>query len=578
MRKLRVLTWTLLKCGMGNAMSTGSGKKKRKVNLSGAALWLLVLVCLIPLFTALFQGGKVGYQLLAPTGQEGLLLELVCFAGGMMTFAFGLPYILTVFYMSGDIQNLLPLPLRPAQIVGAKFLVVWVYELLTTMAILLPVFIGFGVADGAGLSFWLITLAGLLLLPVVPMAYAALISMIFMRLGKAARNKSLLTTLGTILLLITAMGVGMVSSQMENMDAQSLVNLLMAGRNSLVGILSRLFPNLRFLVEALVGGGAWNLLIYAAITAGFVVLLLLVATKLYFGGVLTMSETTSKRQKITAREEAKLVRRSGMLSAYLRKEYRLLFRSPVYFLNCVLMLVIWPLLFLVPMVIALVAELGSLGSLAEVLGTLRAAMDEIQLAGHQAAFVGGMVILVCYGLTVFLGSTNLICATAISREGNGCLFMKYIPMSYRQQVKAKLLSGLIPGILCTTGYLLVFLLLALAVRAPLPLPAVVLTVAVTVLLNVGMNTFQLWRDLCRPKLAWENEQQAVKQNLNATISMFVLWVIGLGLGALAAWLYTLTHLSPYLLAVGGMVVLAVLDFLLYRLLMRAADWKIAAYE
>ena len=102
----------------------------------------------------------------------------------------------------------------------------------------------------------LITLAGILLLPVVPMAYAALVSMIFMRLGKVARNKSVLTTLGTILLLIAAMGVGMLSSQMENMDAQNLLDLLMAGRNSLVGILSKLFPNLRFLVEALVGGAA----------------------------------------------------------------------------------------------------------------------------------------------------------------------------------------------------------------------------------------------------------------------------------------------------------------------------------
>ncbi len=578
MRKLRVLTWTLLKCGMSSAMSTGSGKKKRKINLSGAALWLLVVVCLIPMFAMLFQGGKAGYELLAPTGQEGLLLELACFVGGIMTFVFGLPYILTVFYMSGDIQTLLPLPLRASQIVGAKFLVVWVYELLTTAAILLPVFIGFGTAAGAGVPFWLITLAGILLLPVVPMAYAALVSMIFMRLGKVARNKSVLTTLGTILLLIAAMGVGMLSSQMENMDAQNLLDLLMAGRNSLVGILSKLFPNLRFLVEALVGGAAWNLLIYAAITAAFVVLLLLVATRLYFGGVLSMSETTSKRQKITAREEAKLVRSSGALSAYLRKEYRLLFRSPVYFLNCALMLFIWPLLFLVPMLIALIAELGSLGSLVEVMGTLGALMDEIQMTGQQAAFIGGIVILVCYGLTVFLGSSNLICATAISREGGGCLFMKYIPMPYRQQVKAKLLSGLILGILCTTGYLLIFFLIALAVGAPLPLPAVVLSVVVTVLLNGGMNIFQLWRDLCRPKLVWENEQQAVKQNLNATISMFLLWVIGLGLGALAVWLYTLTEMSPYLLAAGGCVILAVLDLLLYRVLMRAADRKIAAYE
>lgn len=578
MRKFRVLTWTLLKCGMGNAMSTGAGKKrkKRKINLSGAALWLLVLVCLLPLFAMLFQAGRGGYELLAPMGQEGLLLELACFAGGLVTFVFGLPYILTVFYMSDDIQTLLPLPLRPAQIVGAKFTVVWVYEVLTTAAIFLPVFLGFGIAAGVGVSFWLITLLGILLLPVVPMAYAALLSMIFMRLGKVARNKSLLTTLGTVIMLVAAMGVGVASSQMENMDQQGVLNLLMQGHNSLVGILSRLFPNLRFLVEALTGGGAWNLLIFGAITAGFVVLFLLVASKLYLGGVLTMSETTSKRQKITAQEAAKLVRQNGSLPAYLRKEFRLLFRTPVYFLNCALMLIIWPLLFVIPLVIALLAEFGSLSETVRMLGELKDLMGNLQMTGEESALVGGIAILVSYGLTAFLGSTNLICATAISREGNGYLFMKYIPMPYRKQIQAKLLSGLIPGVLCISGYLLIFLLLGVSLGLP-PL-SVALSIAASILLNVGMNCFQLWRDLCRPKLTWENEQQAVKQNFNATISMFFLWVVGLGLGALAVWVYTLTELSPYLLAAGLLVILAVLDLLLYQILMRAADRKIAAYE
>ncbi len=576
MRKFFVLAWTLLRCGMGNAMSTGTGKKKKKRNLSGAALWLLVAVCLLPMLAMLFQGGRAGYGMLAATGQEGLLLELICFAGGLVTLVFGLPYILTVFYMSGDIQNLLPLPLRPAQIVGAKFVVVWVYEILTTAVIFLPLFLGFGIEAGAGLSFWLITLIGILLVPAVPMAYAALASMIFMRLGKAAHNKSLLTTLGTILLLIVAMGVGMLSGQMGNMDQESLVALVLAGHNSLVGILSRLFPNLRFLVAALTGGGAWNLLIFAGITAGFVALFLLVASRLYFGGVLTMSETSSKRQRITAKEEEKLVRRSGVRAAYLKKEFRLLFRSPTYFLNCALMLPIWPFLFLVPMGIALVMELGSLSEVGELLGIVRGLLQELPSSGEEAALVAGIMMLSAYGVTVFIGSTNLICATAISREGEGYMFMKYIPLSYRQQMQAKLLSGLIPGLLCISGYLLVLLLIGVALG--LPLAAALLAVALSVALNVGMNCFQLWRDLCRPKLTWENEQQAVKQNLNATITLFVLWALGLGLGALAVWLFGRFEISPYLLGGGLLLLLAALDVLLYRLLMQGAERKIQAYE
>ncbi|WP_434309736.1 putative ABC transporter permease subunit [Hominifimenecus sp. rT4P-3] len=573
MRKYRKLTWILLKCGMGNAMSTGGKGKKKRRKLSGAALGIFVIICFMPLAYMLFQAGQGGYQMLAPAGQEGLLLEMACFVGGMATLILGLPYILSVFYMSGDVQHLLPLPLKPVQIVGAKFTVVWIYEVVTTAVLLLPLFVGYGWEASAGISFWISIAIGLLLLPIVPMVYAALLSMIFMRVGKKAKNKSVLTTLGTILLLVVSMCVGMFSGQLETVDQEGLIALLSAGKNSLVGFLSKLFPNLQFLVKAMTGEGIWQLLIVLAITAAFLVLFLLVASKLYFGGVLSMSETTSKRQKITAAEGEKLVRRQSVMSAYLKKELRLLFRTPVYFLNCILMVLIWPLIFLVPVLIAILTQFDSISEGFAVLGELAALLGPVD---SGSPMVGLITIGVSYGLTLFAGSLNLVSATAISREGDGFMTMKYIPVSYRDQIKAKLLSGLLPGCVGTTGYLLILLVIGMILGVPLWTAA--LALLLSVVLNFGMNCFQLWRDLCRPKLTWANEQQAVKQNFNSMLSMLIIWVFGGLVGVLFGWLYWKLELSLVLLAGVFTVALAILDILLYRLLLRSGERKIAKYE
>ena len=45
---------------------------------------------------------------------------------------------LTVFYYSNDIEMLLPLPLKPAQIISAKFLTVLITQYVMSSFILLP--------------------------------------------------------------------------------------------------------------------------------------------------------------------------------------------------------------------------------------------------------------------------------------------------------------------------------------------------------------------------------------------------------------------------------------------------------
>ena len=62
----------------------------------------------------------------------------------------GIFYVLGVFFYSRDMSALIPLPVRPWQVLGAKFAVVLAYEYLMALPVLLPPMIIYGVRPGHG--------------------------------------------------------------------------------------------------------------------------------------------------------------------------------------------------------------------------------------------------------------------------------------------------------------------------------------------------------------------------------------------------------------------------------------------
>jgi ABC-2 type transport system permease protein len=114
----------------------------------------------------------------------------------------------------------------------------------------------------------------------------------------------------------------------------------------------------------------------------------------------------------------------------------------------------------------------------------------------------------------FVSCMCMVTSTAISREGSQYFTMKYLPAPYRTQLNAKAACGILVS--CSSLVVLAVFLQAVF-RAPLPLFAGGLVLVFPG--AVFMAYLGLLIDLIKPKLKWENEQQAVKQNFN---SLFLL--------------------------------------------------------
>lgn len=561
MRKYLLLTRKLFKSGLGGF--GGGNKKKKRFRAGNTILMVFLLICLLPFMGAVYVFGGEAYRAMAVIGQEGVALSMAFFAASILNLVLGFPMLISVFYMTGDVERLMYLPVRPWQIVGAKFTISLIFTYLGSFYFLLPFLAGYGIAAKAGIMFWVLAVLALFLLPVIPLVYCGIISMLLMRVFRRAKNKDFLTVASVVLSLCLAFAI----SSVANIDLESvaLQELLLKGQNSLMGLMNGIFPALQFLEKAVAEGSILSLLIFLAVTAAFMVVFFLIAERLYFTGAMGMRETTAVRKKLSEGESRRLSRRKSVGRACFLKEVRLLVRSPIYFMNCVMLVFLWPLFILIPLIIQ--------GLQKETLG-VRELLGMISMEGTGGAAITLFVVL-CISLGA--GMFNYIGGTAISREGKNLYFMKIIPVPLKVQLRSKLLTAVCFGVAGTTLYCTVFLVASVFLFG---LPAWTLPFALvsSVSANVLQCSIQFFVDLFHPKLNWESEQQAVKQNFMVILGTLLNLTVGAVLGVLVFVFYGI--LSLPLPAYAGLVclVFTVLAFALYKLVLAYGVKRIVDYE
>jgi ABC-2 type transport system permease protein len=525
MRKILSLIWVLLKSAAGS-FDIKLGSKERK--WAAPLFWGIIAVSLLPIMFIFYTMFAGLFAIFAPAGQLGFAVGLVLNLGALVIFFFSAFSAPAIFYLSKDVEYLLPLPLTPGQIIGAKFTVALVFEYAVALfimapmaAALIPYVPAAGLTVNAVLTF--------LTLPVVPLVYSTVIVMVLMSFSKFGRNRDMYNMLVGLIAVVFGLGIGMGSQRLAAIDTEQVLALLEGGQASLNALRS-VFMNNIFAGRALAGEAFYNQLFNLAIMGLFILIFKYLGEMLYFKGAIGVSESSSPGKKMTRDDIGKAAQSRSQFTAYLQKELRLLFRSPIALLNCVL------LVFLMPVILGVSLFVGAQGGLEE----LDVAMMVSNVNFTDPA-VATWVMAGASAAGFFFSCMCSVTATAISREGRLFFVMKFIPVPYRTQLNAKAMSGLLVTL---AGLLFTVAVLQIIFRAPFLIFAGVLLL--TLPGAVFINYVGLLIDLLKPKLNWENEQVAVKQNVNVLFMMAlgivmagVLAVLGLVLmntSALAAFL------------------------------------------
>lgn len=548
MNKFIALTKVLLKT---NGTFLSKGKKVKVNNKKNILLMILIAFSFLPLTITFGRFIYNSTEVLQKIGQEVVVISLGFTIASMIIFVFGIFYVMGTFYFSMDIQNLLPLPLRPSQILGGKFTVVVLYEYLTELVVLLPIIIAYGIKVDAGLMYYIYSIIVFLTLPIVPLVIGSIIVMIIMRFTDFAKNKDRFKVVAGILGIFFAVGINIIIQKGigNTLNPEQLEKLLLEGNNSLINVTSKILPSLKFASLGLVNSnfldGLVNILLFIIINIGALLIFTFVGEALYLKGVVGISETTSKRKKLGSKEFSKATQKNSEIKTYTLKEIKHLLRTPAYFMNCILVNFLWPVFMLIPFFAQ--SNKSDMSNL----------INKLSNTLNDYSDIGGVVAIV-FGVIIFSSASNAITATSISREGHNFYVNKYLPISFDKQITAKVLTGFIMSAIS-----MVLLLSIFSFIVKPPIITIVILFIVSVIGIVFSSIIGMFIDLNNPKLVWDNEQKAVKQNLNVMISM-LLGMVSAGLTIFIVFKFKLNTWETLSLIV---VLFGAIDLLLWKLLM-----------
>lgn len=536
MRKYLSLTRVLLKNSMG-MMSDGKSKKALNVFIYG-----VLAVCMIPLGFTLYMMFNTAMAQLQPLQQEGAVLALGFHISSLVTFLFSIFLIPSIFYFSKDSETLLALPLPPQTILSAKFSVCLVYEYAFTLIVCVPLYIAYANNAAIGIPYILLALVIFITLPIYPLVLSSIITMLLMRFVPFFKNRDRFNMIAGILSIILAFGFSFaMNSGTIAEDPNALISMLTQGNNSMISLFSKIFPAIPFAAEALISSDALQLVYYILITCAALAVLVILGKWLYFKGAIGFSETKSSRKELSAKDFARVSRHSKVRT-YLIKELRLLIRTPVYAINCIGMCVLMPIMLLVIFITADADVL--LQQLPDITPYLDGMLPYAVLAGMASGFL--------------FSNLNMISSTAISREGTNISFMKYIPMSLKQQLQAKVLSGILMSVISMLLTMVcVYFLLPI-----FPLTWYFAAAAASLITIVLGNYASLALDILHPKLVWEQEAAAVKQNMSGIVSMLA----GMAMTVVTCVLLFILPDDYLLFGTAGMVIVCIaVDVVFYML-------------
>jgi len=543
--KMLILLGLQLKVNFGISALRWYLKNDPKRFLGSVGLAVLVIVSLSPILFVYAQMMQSAYVIAAGLGQPGIILASTVVLSSLMVLVFSLTYVMSVFYFSRDLSLLVPLPLLPRDILGAKFFVVLILDILTIAPFYLPSLLVFGVNSGAGLLYWVAGIFIFLLVPVVPLALSSIFMLCLMSLVNLSRKKDTLQLIGLFLFLGALLFLNVYLTSIPAGEETDFLERILADEQGLVRLTARAYPPALFAARALSAGGGeslLNFLYFLGMSAAGLALLLLVGQMIFYRGLVGGSEVQQGRA--LSREELAGIT-AGALSpvwAIALREIKYLVRTPIYLFNSLAMVAVIPIVLAIPLFTG-----GGLAPLLELLHTVPKA---IQALGG-AAFMGLMALFAPAASSSF------------SREGRLFWISQVIPVSPEQQIRGKVLYSLIIAFLSVPVVALAAFWLSWSISQFL------IAVLGGVILSLPAIISNLLIDLLRPYLTWDNPQKAIKQNINVIFGMVVggaLYYL-LYLAGRHAYLATGAALPLYLVVLGGA---AVLSALCYGILVKIA--------
>lgn len=475
--------------------------KTHKLNKKSIFVWMIAIL----LLSLLFISDKI-IKFLVSRGQPEIFLNVYFLILAVLILFQTILVCTNVFYFSKDLEFILPLPLRPIEILISKYATVISKLYISEMIFaLIPILI-YGIRTDSSILYYIYALLVLVLFPIFLSLVVSMVMMFVMKISKFIKNKDLFQLVMTLLLMIILLAIeyrvmGNIisdSSQVEIVDQNQFLEKVM-DFNSRIRESNKYFLVINPSVDILINSNITSItLILKLIVIDSItfILFVFIGKCTYLKDILKNTTYLINKRNKQANLQKKCKKRN-VRKTYILKEFKGLFRNPMFFMQCVYPVITW-LITIVIVSVILIPKIELALTNEEVRNSLGDISFDISIV---------YVILGLMQLLFMISPASLI---AVSREGKNAIFMKYIPLSLYKQFTYK---GL-PQIFINTISILVILGIVRYAISSISWNYILAMFILSVLLNIINSYMMLLVDFIRPKLNWDTEYDVLKQNNN----------------------------------------------------------------
>ncbi|NLB50009.1 MAG: hypothetical protein GX809_00285 [Clostridiaceae bacterium] len=525
--------WSEMIGSFSRGFGLGSRKKRKKQTSRGASIALYGFIFLMLSFYSVVYGIGITQASLLAGNPDGFI-RMAAIGVPALVLLFGILQTIPTLYHESGLELLLVLPVKPSVIIAGKMTQAFLPVMVFPTLVFLPALITHGILTARTWMFFVQLLPFMILITLAPFALITVLVMVLMRYTKFARDKDrfqMITSVFAILLAITFSILINLQTSSGKIPGFSLVSGEPAPL--LQGALLYL-PSSGFGAGMLVHADSWRTLVYGvaalAVNALTLTLLFSLAGKLYMPGVLGLKAGGKQAKRLSPEKQLKALSPRSPYRSIVNKEWKLLLRTPAYFTQTVLGAVLLPAMMIIILAV-LLANLEKSGNLDfSLINFLR-----LWASSDQWKESSWLLMLIVSGVAAFFSGTNMMSASAISRQGALFSYTKLMPVPIRIQVLAWLTPGL-------TTMTLIWLILTIGLTVFL---SASWFFGLVVFLTSWINAYLVqmagfYTDMIFPQLDWTNEIQPVKNTKAAMVSSLGMFVY---IGVLAGFVFLIRMLT-----------------------------------
>lgn len=477
-------------------------KETKKINKRSVFVWLILIVSL-----ALFYISNEIIKALVSSGYPEVFLSIYFLVLAIFIMFQTILVCTNIFYFSKDIELILPFPIKPVNLLIAKFNTL-ICTLYVSEAIfgIIPICI-YGILTHSTLLFYIYAVLIFVFFPVFLALVLSIIMMFVMKISKFIKNKEIFQTIITLLLVTSIFiveynvinNIFIQNKEIEIVENNFQIADKLIEFNNKIETSNKLFLVINPAVKVLKNSNLQNIFeIIKIILIDFItfIIFIFIGKKTYLKDILKntsyLIKTSNKGINLY-----KKCKKNIIFKAYIKKEFKNLFRNSMVFMQCV-----YPMI--ISLITVIIISIILLPKLNEVLNN----PDIKQLIGNLE-FDLSIVYIILSGIQV-LFMISPASLTSISRDGKNASFMKYIPISYFRQI---LYKGL-PQIFINSISVIIIIGILYYAFPSIGIVNVLLVFISSMILNALNSYSMIIVDLLNPKLEWDSEYEILKQNNN----------------------------------------------------------------